>query len=274
MEIKLSVIIPCYNHGKYLPEALASIDNSVYRNQVEVIIVNDGSTDPLTNEVIDNLDPNKYVVIKQENQGLARSRNNGIRTAKADYVLMLDADNYIEPVFITDFFEFINKGNDFDALYGNAQCFGLHDGFLKPGKVDLFRLIHRNYIDACAIFRRRTILDAGLYDSDMPHMGLEDWDLWIRLAFSNRKLKYVNKIYFNYRVLGNSMIRRETESNLNKTNEYIYRKNNIDTNKIDQLIENYISESIDFKTIIKIFLKKIKLHPSFRYKISKLKMIH
>ena len=43
MEIKLSVIIPCYNHGQYLPEALASVDNSVYRNQIEIIIINDGA---------------------------------------------------------------------------------------------------------------------------------------------------------------------------------------------------------------------------------------
>jgi len=146
MEIKLSVIIPCFNHGQYLPEALASLDNSPKRHQIEVIIINDGSTDEYTNDYIAGLDPVKYVIIKQENLGLAKARNNGILKAKAEYVLMLDADNYVEEEFITDFFGLVKSKKSFDALYGNARFFGEENRIRVQGEVDLFRLFKNNYM--------------------------------------------------------------------------------------------------------------------------------
>lgn len=262
MEIKLSVIIPCYNHGQYLPDALASVDKSVYRNQIEIIIINDGSTDVLTKKVIYQLDTEKYVIINQENQGLAKSRNNGILKAKAEYVLMLDADNYIEQVFINDFFEFDKNKFSFDALYGNALHFGEENFIRKQLEYNLYRLTKGNYIDACAIFKRSLLIKIGLYDSKMPYMGLEDWDLWIRVGLINSKIIYINKTYFNYRVVYNSMIRSISNNSHNLTIKYFNKKYCL--NKFAKnILEDYINNQIRFKTIFSLFLKKIKLRRNY-----------
>jgi len=269
MEIKLSVIIPCYNHGKYLYEALASIDQSIYREQIEVIIINDGSTDRNTNKVIDELNPDKYIIINQENQGLARSRNNGILKAQADYLLMLDADNFIEQIFLSDFFKLINQNINFDALYGNSLFFGMENKIYKPGYIDLYRLINGNYIDACAIYKKQKLFDVGMYDTNMPYMGWEDWDLWLRLAFNNSIIRHSDKIYFHYRVLADSMIRSHNEIVIKDAFQFIYKKYLINLNNVDQIIESYINKSISFKTLVKLALKKLKLNTNFKYKISK-----
>jgi len=79
--VLLSVVIPCYNHGEYLLEAIASVEaclDPVY----EIVIVNDGSTDPLTLNVMRHLTDQGYFVLNQENQGLATARNNGIEKAQ------------------------------------------------------------------------------------------------------------------------------------------------------------------------------------------------
>src|ERR1700730_11658859 len=94
MNSKVSIIIPCYNQGHYLMEALDSI-KGINPGLLEVIIVNDGSTDPYTNELCKNLESQGWQVIWQDNKGLSAARNVGIRQASGNYILPLDADNKI-----------------------------------------------------------------------------------------------------------------------------------------------------------------------------------
>ncbi|PKP08541.1 MAG: hypothetical protein CVU09_15230 [Bacteroidetes bacterium HGW-Bacteroidetes-4] len=256
-DIILSVILPCFNHGKYLPEALASVDCSVFRDQIEIIIINDGSTDIHTNEVIDKLDTQKYIVIKQENQGLAHSRNNGILKAKADYVLMLDADNYIEPVFITDFFDFCKKGVEFDGFFGDQKRFGEENYVRKQGPMDFYKILFGNHIDACAIFRRQKLLEVGLYDADIPFMGIEDWDLWLKLNTNNAKIIYKNKVYFNYRVLNNSMIRSINHEHADILINYIQQKHKINPILINKAVDSYCNYYLSFTKVLELLLKKL-----------------
>jgi hypothetical protein len=182
---------------------------------------------------------------------------------------MLDADNYVNQVFISDFFEFRSKGIEFDALYGNAQCFGVNNSVMIQGEFDLFRILHRNYIDACAIFRKIKLFDIGLYDEMMPFMGWEDWDLWLRLAFSNSKIKHSDKTYFYYRVVENSMIRSHDKAAIKSTFEYVYKKHYININNTERIIENYINRSVSYKTLIQLALKKMKLNRNYKFKITK-----
>lgn len=267
MKPTLSVIIPCYNHGQYLPEALESVDRSKFREQIEIIIINDGSTDPHTNKVISELDQKKYIIIQQQNQGLARSRNNGIKAALSDYVLMLDADNCIEQLFISEFFKILDSEEEFDALYGNAQRFGLDNHMMIPGEIDLFKLLQRNYIDACAIFKKEVVVKIGLYDENMPYMGLEDWDLWIRLAFENYRIKYSNKTFFQYRVLSDSMIRSQSNFRKSAIDEYVRNKYPIKITYVNRLVEDYINNHLSFKTLCILVLKKFKLFKGYCFKI-------
>ncbi len=89
---KVSVIIPCYNHGKYIDEAVDSILNQTFKD-FEIIIVNDGSTDELTNNKLKQYDKPKTFVINKENEGLSVARNTAIKRAVGEYILTLDADD-------------------------------------------------------------------------------------------------------------------------------------------------------------------------------------
>lgn len=258
MKIRLSVVIPCYNHGKYLPEALESVDKSSNRDEIEVIIVNDGSYDEYTNQYITNLDQNKYVIINQENLGLAKARNNGILQAKADYVLILDSDNYIEEVFISDFFNLINERVVFDALYGDARFFGEENKIQIQGKLDLYKLFKANYIDACAIFKKNTLLKLNLYDDKMPNMGWEDWDMWLKLSFNDAKIIYLSKVYFNYRFRNNSMIRLHNNVRFAETKQYLAAKYLSSNDNVLLLINYYLYNYLSVSKLNAVYLDKIK----------------
>ena len=93
---KVSVIIPCYNAGEWIDEAVDSVLSQTYKDY-EIIIVNDGSSDPLTQEKLRSYESSSIQVIHQENKGPAAARNTGIRSARGEYILPLDADDMLVP---------------------------------------------------------------------------------------------------------------------------------------------------------------------------------
>ncbi len=94
----VSIIIPCFNHGKFLLEAIKSVEKCDKR-LYELIIINDGSTDSFTANLIKSLLSQGYHVIEHENSGLSAARNTGIKAAHGRYILPLDADNRISPAW-------------------------------------------------------------------------------------------------------------------------------------------------------------------------------
>ncbi|MBL0052074.1 MAG: glycosyltransferase family 2 protein [Bacteroidetes bacterium] len=126
---KISVVVPVYNTASYLAECLNSIMNQTF-NDIEIICVNDGSTDdsPLMLESFKNKDE-RIVVINKKNGGLSSARNTGIKHAKGEYVYFIDSDDYLE----LDAFERLNKS----ILEDKPQvvCFGLK-AFLDPSFTD------------------------------------------------------------------------------------------------------------------------------------------
>ena len=88
----VSVVIPCYNSGIYIEKAINSVKNQTYKN-VEIIVVNDGSTDSYTLKYFKNV--KNITLINQKNKGLPNARNVGIKKAKGKYILPLDADDWI-----------------------------------------------------------------------------------------------------------------------------------------------------------------------------------
>lgn len=108
-EIKglVSVIIPTYNHGQYLLIALKSVFNQTYRN-IEIIIIDDGSTDNTKIILNPYMDKIKYIHF-QHNQGVSKARNVGIMAAKGEYIAFLDADDRWKPFKITIQLECLKK---------------------------------------------------------------------------------------------------------------------------------------------------------------------
>jgi glycosyltransferase involved in cell wall biosynthesis len=153
------------------------------------------------------LEKEGYHVMNQKNQGLGATRNNGIRAAIGEYILPLDSDNKIRPEYIYKSIEILDNQPGIAMVYGDAQFFGDKDRRRVVGDFNLQQLMLENNIDACAVYRRSAWEAVGGYDEKMPAMGFEDWDFWLNLSFRNYKFKYVNEILFDYRILGNSMLR-------------------------------------------------------------------
>ncbi len=152
---KISIVIPCYNHGMTLPETLKSIENVRDDNIVEVIIVNDGSTDPQTCKLFDGLNNSSYILLNQSNRGLAAARNAGIHISKGEYILPLDADNRIRAGLVERGVRILQNHKNVGVVYGDAQYFGIKQGRWSVGPFDKYRLLAWNYIDACAVFRKK-----------------------------------------------------------------------------------------------------------------------
>ncbi len=223
---KVSIIIPCYNHGQYIKDAIKSIEQIQPRELYELIIVNDGSTDDRTNKELLELADKGYKVIFQQNSGLATTRNNAISISSGDYILPVDADNMIRPEYVYKGIDLLDQNRDIAVVYGNAQLFGDAEGTLVQGAYNLQKLLLTNYIDACALYRRTVWESMGGYDKNMPYPGIEDWDLWLGASFKGFKFYYLNEIVFDYRVLNNSMIRQLKASKIkgDANIEYMIKK--------------------------------------------------
>lgn len=115
---KVTLIIPVYNSEKYIGRCLDSILNQTY-NDYEIMIINDGSTDN-SQEVINKYKqkwPNKFIIIEQENKGVAITRNEAIKRANSEYIMFIDNDDYIDKDYIEVYMKYIKNG-DYDAVLG------------------------------------------------------------------------------------------------------------------------------------------------------------
>ncbi len=231
-EIALSVIIPCYNQGEYLLDAIASVEGCFEAN-IELIIVNDGSTEPLTLEVLDYLQNQGYQIIHQPNQGLATARNVSIKVAQGEYILPLDADNKIKPDYISKGIEILDQFPTVGVVYGDVEFIGDRTGIWQVPEFDPTRLLQGNYIDACAVFRKTLWQDCGGYDSHIPDkLGFEDWDLWLSALEKGWEFYHISEVLFNYRVRANSMVTRcLIPENQEKLIRYLKKKHQLLYNK-------------------------------------------
>ncbi|HMR91047.1 MAG TPA: glycosyltransferase [Chitinophagaceae bacterium] len=238
MNPRVSIIIPCYNQGHFLQDALASIQAINDRGLIEVIIVNDGSTDQFTNGYLQQLAGSGVQVIFQENKGLPVARNTGIAQAKGDYILPLDADNKIRPAYVSKSIAVLDKNPNVGVVYGDAEYFGAKKGVWKVGEFNLQRLMINNYIDACAMVRRSVLAEVGMYD-EKGIGGLEDWDLWLRVAWKGYGFHYIPEVLFDYRVTDDSMSRKLNKS-YEKRNYYLQYLNDKYPDRLGhQWITNY-----------------------------------
>ena len=207
MIARISIIIPCYNHGQYLKEAIESVELCEDKELYELIIMNDGSTDPGTVQILQQLADEGYHVINQKNQGLGAARNNAIRIASGEYILPLDSDNKIRPEYIFKSIQLLDLHPEIAMVYGDAKYFGEQSGIFKAGEFNLQKLMLGNFIDACAVYRKSVWQSVGGYDEQMPVMGFEDWDIWLNMSFNNFRFYYIDEVLYDYRVLNHSMLR-------------------------------------------------------------------
>ncbi len=209
--MKVSFIIPCYNSGRYLPEALRSIQaaHNTLQAIFEVVIVNDGSTDPETCTLLEDLTAaGHYTIVHQENRGVAAARNTGVRHATGEYLLFLDADNRIKPAYTDLALPILQAKKDVGVVYSRPQFFGDldPDRYFKTIPFNIHKLLHNNFIDMCSLVRRTAFDSVNGFDEDRALMGHEDWDLWIRIYFKDWSFAFLDKRLFDYRISAQSLL--------------------------------------------------------------------
>ncbi|MBC7383088.1 MAG: glycosyltransferase family 2 protein [Bacteroidia bacterium] len=261
----ISIVIPCYNHGHYLREALDSI-TIIKHTSVEVIIVNDGSTDQNTLAILKSLALEGYTIINQINQGLGKTRNNGIKRARGKYILPLDADNKLLSAYLHTGVKYLEEHPEIAVVYSDAFYYGDKQGYIPVKDFNLQQLITGNFIDACALFRKSAWEDVGGYDENMPFMGVEDWEFWLNLSFNGYIFYHISEPGFYYRVSNNSMIKKDTSPNFNLLKNYIEKKHSYYINYNAPAV--YMSEK--FKASPLVFLLKMILLTYFPSKYKEL----
>ena len=204
-EGKVSIVIPCYNDGAVLREALASVEQVRNANLLDVIVVDDGSVEVETKKILSEVEQAGYCVLRQLNRGPGAARNAGIRSAKGEFILPLDSDNRLRDVYLNEGVSLLKENSSVGVIYSDIEYFGESSGPVQAPEFDLLSLIRAGFIDVCALYRKHLWEEVGGYDEDMPWMGLEDWDFWLRLASHGGTFVHLPKVGFDYRVRKDSV---------------------------------------------------------------------
>ncbi|GAB2831128.1 glycosyltransferase family 2 protein [Ferruginibacter profundus] len=223
----LSVIMPCFNHGIYLQDALDSIKKEKVSFSFEVIIVDDGSTDAYTLTRLDELKVQGYTVIHQQNGGPAVARNTAIKNARGKYILPLDADNMLTPEYINTGVAILEKG-EYQVVYCSPVFFGDTGAGARTFKsipFDITELLAANYIDNCAMFSKEVWIKNNGYDTDIPYWGHEDWEFWINAYANGFKFYFISEKLFHYRIVAASVATQFKDEKKRTDNQnYIVKK--------------------------------------------------
>lgn len=221
----VSVIIPCYNAGNYLQEAVNSVQQHCRQNSYEIIIINDGSTDAVTLSVLNEVAVKDCTILHQENKGPSAARNAGVRASTGKYIFFLDSDNRVREGYIDKGVALLEADSETGVVYGKPYFFGegIKRRFITKA-FDFNSLLFDNYIDTCAVIRRKVWDDVNGFD-EANVMTLEDWDFWIRVALAGWKFHFIDEYLFDYRIANDSRVSCAADEEKHKAmREYIFKK--------------------------------------------------
>ncbi|MCC9071702.1 glycosyltransferase family 2 protein [Flavobacterium sp. F-65] len=196
----VSVIIPCYNHGQFLDEAIQSILEQSYFDW-ECIIINDGSIDN-TEEIAQkwvNID-HRFIYFYKENGGLSSARNYGIKKSRGSYILTLDADDFYHHTFVEKGVDILLK----NATIGIVSSWGIRFsgneqfGIFKPTGKTIKDFLFYNAAIGTSLFRKECWEKVKGYDENMK-LGYEDWEFYIRVCRLGWDVHILEEVLFFYR---------------------------------------------------------------------------
>jgi glycosyltransferase involved in cell wall biosynthesis len=197
----ITVVITCFNYGVFLPEAVASALQQE-GGPPKVTVVDDGSTDALTQEALRRL-PGEIKLIQQANAGLSAARNAGLRAADTPYLIVLDADDRLTPTALRLMRQLLDGDPQLGFSYGVARFFGTWEGTLRFPPYDAYRLIYRHIVGSTALMRRALFEDVGGFDPAFS--AYEDWEFWVHALAHGWRGKAVGDTTLLYRRHGHTM---------------------------------------------------------------------
>jgi glycosyltransferase involved in cell wall biosynthesis len=237
---KVSIIIPCYNQAKYLPEALHSILDQTHQNW-ECIIVNDGSPDE-TEEVAKKWceQDSRFVYLYKENGGLSSARNYGIKAAIGKYILTLDADDKYVLTFIEKALDILIKNKEIGVVSSWVVRFkDLKEiCLIKPNGKILQDFLFQNAANGTSLFKKECWEQVGGYDEKMK-MGYEDWEFYIRVCQLGWQMHIIPEPLFLYRQHAVSMRTDALNNHDAVIKKYIFHKH-------EALYKEHYEDLIDY----------------------------
>lgn len=206
---EVSVVVTVFDYADVVVETLDSIVES--RDvATEIVIVDDASTDDSVHVVREWMGRHAEVPVllltRAANQGLTRARNLAIEHARADLVMIMDADNLVYPTCLRRLADRLHEDPDAAFCYSTLEAFGADPGLRSAQGWHVPWLCDANYIDAQAMIRRSTLRRFDGYRVDDTMYGWEDWDLWLRLAAAGEHGVHVPQMLGRYRTQAGSMV--------------------------------------------------------------------
>jgi glycosyltransferase involved in cell wall biosynthesis len=195
---KVSVIMPCYNDGAYIEEAIASVRNQTYPD-IELIVINDGSDEKRTLEKLDSLRSTGVTVLESNNIGPAGARNIGVEKAAGKYILPLDSDDTIDPTYIEKAVCIIDENEQIGGVYCLAEFFGKRRGLWELPVYSMETMLLDNVIFVTTLFRKSDWEIAGGFDESLKH-GMEDYDFWLSIIEMGKEFYTIPEVLFFYRI--------------------------------------------------------------------------
>lgn len=193
----VSVIIPSFNQGYFLPETVKSVLSQTFKDY-EIIIVDDASDDGFSTNVALSLASNNIrVFVNKTNLGVCATRNYAISKSRSKYILPLDADDKIGDTYLEKSVNILNSGIA-DVVYCQARFFGAINENWELPDFTIERMLYGNIVFNCALFKRSDFFEVGCY-SDLFRPGYEDWDLWLSFLEKNKIFYKINEQLFFYR---------------------------------------------------------------------------
>lgn len=227
-KIIVSVVIPCYRQAHFLKDAINSVKCQTFKAW-EIIVVNDGSPDNTT-ETANLLGVR---CIEKKNGGLSSARNAGIKAARGEFILPLDADDKIHPEFLEKTMAMMDNcdiASTWLKTFGDrSNTWGSE--FLHPGTSEIRS---KNLINCCSLFRKSMWQKIGGYDEKMKD-GYEDWDFWLSACEHGYKIQILPEYLFYYRKHSVSML-KDARSKHDQILDYMKTKRSVTKSLIDVVI--------------------------------------
>ena len=211
---RVSIVIPVFNtETLFLEEAVASALRQTYPD-IEIVIVDDGSTREETLGLLEELRKKDSIqVVRQSNSGPSAARNTGIAAATGEYILPLDADDVIEPTYVQQAYEAMEKNPKLGLVYCRADYIGAWSGPWELPDYSYPEILLGNCIFCTALFRKSDWEKVGGYKTVM-RLGWEDYEFFLSLIERGLGVYCIPQVLFHYRKHGPSRT-TNTESNEN-----------------------------------------------------------
>lgn len=227
MTKKVSIIVPCYNQAHYLKASLGSVLSQTFLDW-ECIIVNDGSPDN-TAEVAKKwcAKDDRFIYLEKQNGGLSSARNAGIKIAKGEFILPLDADDLIHQDYLNKTVPVLDQNKKLAIVSCYSKFFiDSIDNItyqLKPKGDNYKWLLYVNQLVATSLYRKSCWKTVGGYDENMKK-GFEDWEFWLSITKLGWHYKIEEEFLFYYRKAKQSMLVDTINNHFEENKEYIVKK--------------------------------------------------